>query len=223
MDPALYAYPDVDRPWVRSNFVTTIDGAVADESGVSASLGGAADHRAFTIMRSLADVVLVGAGTARVEGYGAVDPADLDLDLPGARVPRLALVSRSLDVPDRLRTKGVLVVTTSRADAGTVEDLRRADVEVLQHGEEEIDWPAVVDDLAGRGWRRVLCEGGPTLHGELIARGLIDDVCLTVAPVLTTGGPGITRHDGGPGPQDFALAHAVAEDGVLLTRWTRAR
>lgn len=73
MDPALYVYPPSDRAWVRSNFVATIDGAVTDGDGVSGSLGGDADHRAFTIMRSLADVVLVGAGTARDEDYGLAE------------------------------------------------------------------------------------------------------------------------------------------------------
>ena len=222
MDPALYAYPPAERPWVRSNFVATIDGTVTDADGVSGSLGGTADQRAFTIMRSLADVVLVGAGTARTEDYGAIDPADLDPTLPEARTPRLAVVSHRLDVPDRLRAPGVVVVTTTDAAPGAVADLREAGVEVLQYGEASIEWPHVLADLHERGMSRVLCEGGPSLHGELVARDLIDEVCLTVAPVLTTGGPGITHHPGQE-QRPFSLAHAVVEDGVLLTRWTRER
>ncbi|MGJ9412103.1 dihydrofolate reductase family protein [Aeromicrobium sp. CF4.19] len=222
MDASLYAYPPSDRAWVRSNFVTTIDGSVTDETGVSGSLGGAADLRAFTIMRSLADVVLVGAGTARAEGYGPVDPANLDATLPHARVPTLAVVTRSLDVPERLCTAGVLVITTRSAEPTDVTRLESAGVEVLQHGRDDIDWPAVMADLASRGLLRVLCEGGPGLHGELVAGDLIDEVCLTTAPVLTTGGPGITRHDATV-QHDMRLAHAVVEDGVLLTRWLRDR
>lgn len=222
MDAALYAYPSAARAWVRSNFVATIDGAVTDADGVSGSLGGPADHRAFTIMRSLADVVLVGAGTARAEDYGPIDPADLDPDLPEARTPRLAIASRRLDVPDRLRTPGVLVVTTTTADPDAVASLRGDGVQVLQHGSDDIDWFDVLGDLHRQGLSRVLCEGGPSLHGRLVALDLVDEVCLTVASVLTTGGPGITRDDE-QRQRPYSLAHAVAEDGVLLTRWTRER
>lgn len=224
MDPALYAYPPSDRAWVRSNFVATIDGAVTDAEGVSGSLGGEADHRAFTIMRSLADVVLVGAGTARDEDYGPIDPDDLDDSLPEARTPVLAVVSGSLDLPDRLRTTGVLAVTTTSADADAVAALRGSGVEVLQHGDEAIDWPAVLQDLADRGLPRVLCEGGPGLLGTLAQADLVDEVCLSIAPVLTSGvTPGITAHDEPHTHRDFTLAHAVAEVGTLLTRWVRDR
>ena len=224
MDPALYAYPSSDRAWVRTNFVATIDGAVTDAEGVSGSLGGEADHRAFTIMRSLADVVLVGAGTAREEGYGPIEPSELDLSLPGSRMPVLAVVSGSLDLPDPLRTAGVLAVTTTDADAEAVAALEADGVEVLQHGDDAVDWPAVLKALADRGLPRVLCEGGPGLHGTLAHADLVDEVCLSVAPVLTSGvTPGITSHDAPHTHRDFVLAHAVAEGGTLLTRWVRDR
>lgn len=223
MDATSYAYPSTTRPWLRSNFVATIDGRTQDPSGVSGSLGGEPDHRVFTILRSLADVVLVGAGTARVEGYGPIRPDDLDATVAQARVPRLALVSGRLDVPDALRVPGVLVVTTTSADQQRVEDLRAAGVEVLRHGDDAVDWPAVLADLADRGLGRILCEGGPGLHGTLLEQDLVDELCLTVAPVLTTGtGLGITASDQ-PLQRDFELGHAVAEDGVLLTRWVRRR
>lgn len=223
MDAALYAYPDVDRPWVRTNFVATVDGSSQDSEGVSGALGGDADHRAFTIMRSLADLVLVTAGTARAEGYGPIDVDDLDADLLAGRTPLLALVTRSLDVPEALRTDGVLVITSRSADADAVAGLRADGVDVLQHGQDDVDWPAVLDDLHARGLDHVLCEGGPSLHGELTVADLVDDVCVTIAPVMAAGrGQRIAHADTGV-TREMTLAHAVVEDDVVLARWVRAR
>src|ERR1044071_1337984 len=100
MDPELYAYPDVDRPWLRTNFVCTVDGGAQDADGVTAALGGEADQEVFPLLRGVADVVIVGAATARVEKYG---PAGKPL----------ALVSRSLDVPERLIGPDLIVITTT--------------------------------------------------------------------------------------------------------------
>ena len=87
MDPDLYAYPDTDRPWLRTNFVSTVDGAAYDVSGVTASLGGDADHEVFQLLRRLADVVMVGAGTARIEKYRSV-VAPAGSREPASRHPR---------------------------------------------------------------------------------------------------------------------------------------
>ena len=91
-------------------------------------------------------------------------------------------MSRRLDIPERLVGPGLIVITTTDAPADRVEALRAAGVEVIAHGEIEIDWPAVLDDFDARGWRRILCEGGPTLHGDLVTHDLVDEVCLTIAP-----------------------------------------
>ena len=205
----LYAYPSTDRPWVRSNFVATIDGAAHGADGVSGSLGGAADEQVFGVLRSLADVVLVGAGTARDEGYG---PADVPI----------AVVSRRLDVPEALLVPGTLVVTTAAAPADRLAELRRT-VDVIALGEDGIDWPGVLDQLAARGLTRVLCEGGPSLHGELVGHDLVDEICLTVAPVLASGPAPRIAHSTDAVDRPMTLAHAIAADDVLLTRWVRAR
>ena len=101
----LYAYPATDRPWVRTTFVSTLDGAATGTDGKSGTLGGETDTRLFGLLRSLADVLVVGAGTARAEGYAdfAVD-TDLRTRLGLSPAPTMALVSRSLGIPSSLRT-----------------------------------------------------------------------------------------------------------------------
>lgn len=211
VDADLYAYPDVDRPWLRVNMVGSVDGSAQGPDGLSGSLGTEADRACFEILRSLADVVLVSAGTARAEEYGPVDGA------------LLALVSRSLDVPERLRVPGVLVVAPASADGERAAALAADGVEVLRSGDDEVDWAGVLDELERRGLRHILCEGGPTLLADLAEQDLVDELCLTIAPVLVAGdGPRIAH---GPGPLDrpLRLGHAVTVDGTLLTRWERDR
>lgn len=210
MDADLYAYPDTDRPWLRTNFVCTVDGAAYDASGVTASMGGDADREVFQLLRRLADLVMVGAGTARIEKYGA------------SKTP-LAIVSWSLDIPQHLVGPDLIVITTTDAPADRVEKLGSAGVEVMAHGEIEIDWAAVLDHLDAKGWRHILCEGGPTLHGELIRLDLVDEVCLTVAPNLTSGDAPRIAHSRHAVTHGMRLGHAVAEGDVLLTRWVRDR
>jgi riboflavin biosynthesis pyrimidine reductase len=195
---------------VRTNFVCTVDGAAYDVSGVTGTLGGDIDSEVFGLLRRLADVIVVGAGTARIERYGTAD------------VP-IAVVSLSLDVPERLRVPGQVVVTTIDAPPEAVAALRDDGVEIVAHGEVEIDWPAVLDDFEDRGWRRILCEGGPTLHGELLRRDLVDEVCLTIAPVVGSGDAPRIAHSRHAVHHDMTLGHAEAVGDVLLTRWVRHR
>ncbi len=210
MDPDLYAYPDTDRPWLRTNFVSTVDGAAHDVSGVTASLGGDADHEVFQLLRKLADVVMVGAGTARIEKYRSSSKP-------------LALVSRRLDIPDRIIGPSLIVITTTDAPSDRVASLRAAGVEVMAYGEIEIEWSAVLDDFDARGWRHILCEGGPTLHGDLVSKDLVDEVCLTIAPTLTSGDAPRIAHSRRAVDHGMTLGHAVPVGDVLLTRWVRDR
>ena len=115
----------------------------------------------------------MGAGTARTEGYGPTNRPDRG-GQPQPRHPR------------RLVVPGTILITTSDAPAAELARLRKI-VDVIAVGEGQIDWAAVLRELAARGLRNVLCEGGPTLHGELIGLDLIDEVCLTIAPVLAAG------------------------------------
>lgn len=224
----LYAHPvgpdesGAARPWVRLNFVTTVDGSVTGAEGVSGDLGGPADHDAYTAMRNACDVVLVGAGTARDEEYGRITSDSVDTARRRAAglapVPALAIVSARLDVPDALLGEGTVVVTTTRAAADP-----GLDADLVPAGDGEIDWLAVLAAFADRGWHRVLCEGGPHLAGTLAAADLVDEVCLTVAPDLAGGdGPRLTH--GAPSlGLALRLQHVVVADDVLLTRWLRDR
>ncbi|MGA8988073.1 pyrimidine reductase family protein [Aeromicrobium sp.] len=219
----LYAYPATERPWVRTNFVSTLDGGAAGADGKSGSLGGETDTTVFALLRSLADVIVVGAGTARDEGYAhyAVD-ADLRARLGLSPVPVMAVVSRRLDIPEPLLVPDNLVVTSATTDPARLAALRGS-VEVLALGDGEIDWPGVLAEFADRGWTRILCEGGPSLHGELIAQDLVDELCLTIAPILTAGAAPRIAHGTHGTDRRMELAHSIEADGGLLTRWVRDR
>lgn len=221
---ALYAYPDRVRPWVRTNFVASVDGAAQGPDGVSGHLGGQADARVFKVLRSLCDVVVVGAGTARDEEYGQIGSDSLHAELREGRdeVPVLALVSRSLTISESLVVPGVAVITSAASPAALRARLAET-VEVIVAGDDEIDWTAVMDLFAVRGWTRVLCEGGPSLHGTLIAHDLVDEVCLTVSPHLVAGSATRIAASSDAVLRDLELGHCVAEEDVLLTRWVRAR
>jgi riboflavin biosynthesis pyrimidine reductase len=222
----LYAYPDTDRPWVRTNFVSTLDGAAYAGDGKSGSLGGPVDKDVFALLRSLADVIIVGAGTARTEGYEPVRPDDVDADLRSrlglAPVPPIAVVSRRLDIPEALVSAGQHIITTADAPPAALEMLRDT-VEIFALGEGQIDWLAVLDALAERGLTRVLCEGGPSLHGELVGLDLVDELCLTIAPVMSSGAAPRIAHSPSFVEHSMELGHVFDADGVLLTRWVRAR
>ncbi|NKS52095.1 pyrimidine reductase family protein [Rhodococcus hoagii] len=229
---SLYGYPDrLDRPWIRTNFVSSIDGAVTVD-GVSAGLGTPADKRVFAVLRELADVVVVGAGTVRSENYGG---ARTDADSAARRgrsglaaVPPIAVVTASarLDPASRLFTDTTvppLVFTSAAADASRVQRLRDAGADVEIVAEREIGGTDVVATLGRRGLRRVLCEGGPGLFGTLIADGVVDELCLTTSPVLVGGAAGRIAHSSIASPTAMSRAHVLADDdGTLLTRWVRA-
>lgn len=202
----LYATPRT--PWLRVNMVTTVDGAATGESGTSGSINNAADKQVFDHLRAMADAIVVGAGTARAEGYG---PAGTPI----------VLVSRRGDVPERLREapRGSVLLATCGAAEGldAARDLLGAE-QVLVLGSHRVDLPLLKEVLADRGWGQVLCEGGPHLLRDLLASGAADELCATVVPRLVAGEhPRITQ---GP-PVDVPLRlHLLLEaEGTLLGRW----
>ncbi|OXM62534.1 pyrimidine reductase family protein [Amycolatopsis vastitatis] len=228
----IYAYPaELDRPWVQVNFVASADGAVEVDT-TSAALSHAADRAVFLLGRDLADVVLVGAGTARAENYRGVVAGAKRLErrrrLGFAGVPPIAVVTRTadLDPASRLFTETAvppIVVTTDTADTRALE---AAGAEVLRAGRDDVDLPRALDLLAARGLRRIDCEGGPGLFARLIEADLVDQLCLTVAPLLVAGQAGrIAAGRAGriaAVPRRLALASILVEDGFTLLRYRRA-
>ena len=202
----VYAAPTT--PWLRVNMVSTIDGAATGETGVTASINNDVDQRVFDLLRELADVVVIGAGTARVEGY-------TPLDVP------LVVVSRSGHLPERLRDAEpgrVLLATCSHA-AG-LEESRAilGDAHVLVLGSHRVDLAHLKQALVDRGFQEMLCEGGPHLLRDLLDQGVADEVACTFVPRLVSGlHPRIT--DGPPIDVSLRLHSLVEEDGTLLGRW----
>jgi riboflavin biosynthesis pyrimidine reductase len=228
----LYDYPPgLDRPWVQVNFVSSADGA-ATAAGRSGGLSGPADKKIFALGRDLADVVLVGAGTATIEGYRGVRRTELRAErrarLGRAGIPPIAVVTARCSVgpqtPMIVDTQvPPLVLTTEAAPKERRDDLVAAGAEVIVAGAERVDLSTALDALAARGLLRVCCEGGPHLFGELAANGLVDQLCLTIAPLLAgAGAPRISEGMPRAEPLDLRLASVLTDDGFLMLRYRRA-
>jgi riboflavin biosynthesis pyrimidine reductase len=211
---------------LRVNFVTALDGAIT-VAGRSGGLGSDGDLRVFRTLRALADVVLVGAGTAAAEGYRPVLPdspvGQLRARLGRSPVAPIAVVSRraSLSPDDQLVTDAVaptVLVTCAAADPGRRAALAAAGVDVLVCGDDDVDLRAAVDALAARGLEQVLCEGGPTLFRAALSAGLVDELDLSIAPLLVGGGPGLVP-SALPAPARAQLVQVLTEDHVLFTRY----
>ena len=203
---ALYAPPAA--PWLRVNFVSTVDGAARGPDGLSKSINNPADKRVFDSLRRHADCLVVGAGTLRDEGY---------------QVPRLPLVvvTRTAQVPPTLREAPpgrVLMATVASAPGLEETRARLGEDQVLVLGEHEPDLVALKSALAERGWVDQLSEGGPRLFASMLAAGVVDELCHTVVPRLIGGGH--VRITDGP-EVDVRLRPAVLleEGGTLLGRW----
>jgi len=247
---------------VRANMVASVDGGAWGPDHRSGTINDAADWRVFRVLRALADVVLVGAGTARAERYTALDvPRGLEHLRAGRGPIELAVVTRSGHLPPSLCGGGrpPLVVTGehgARVAAASVPADR-----ILVVGPDDGAGPGATPTsrdlpsptpgpdlraglaaLAERGLDRVLCEGGPHLLADLLAREEVDELCVTTTPVLVGPGPGRivgglaplpsgvgVGVDRGPGTADGAaasappsgarLVHLLHADGTLVARW----
>lgn len=233
---ALYAYPGnleaLGRPWVQVNFVASSDGAVTLE-GRSEGLSHPADKRIYTLGRDLADVVLVGAGTARAERYRGVRRSERRIErrrrlgLP-TEVPPIAVVSGRCTVspvdPVLADTHvPTIVLTTENAPDERKDDVVAAGGEVIVAGKDDVDVRAALKALAERGLLRVNCEGGPQLFATLIAEDLVDQLCLTIAPLLAgAGADRIASGRIGGVPRHLRLASLLHEDGFMMARYLRA-
>lgn len=223
----LYAYPHEGR-WLRANFVSSLDGAVQGPDHKSGSLSGHADQKLFAMLRSLCDLVLVGAGTARVEGYLPVRPEETDVHrrarLGLAPLPSIAVVSRSLRIDPELLAGGeapTIVITTAAASPEDRAAAARV-APVIVAGESEVDLRLAIDELTALGYRRLLCEGGPTLMRDLVAADALDELCLSIEPLLVGGERmRIMAGEQVVPPHGMRLRHLLESDGALFARYTK--
>jgi riboflavin biosynthesis pyrimidine reductase len=231
-DELIAAYTVADRSVtrLRANFVTSLDGAVTLE-GLSRGLSNKDDQKMLGRLRMLADVVLVGAGTLRAEGYGGLRlgakrrtwrtehglPENPPLAVVSARLELVADSPVFVDAPTR-----AIVITCEAAPARQREALAEV-ADVLICGQEAVDLPVAVAALTERGLPQILCEGGPHLLGSLTADDLVDELCLTVSPLLA--GPGARRITDGLAVTDarsLSLLHVLStDDGFLFLRHGR--
>ncbi|OSC37451.1 pyrimidine reductase family protein [Mycobacterium decipiens] len=229
--PRLYAYPE-DGTWLRANFISSLDGG-ATADGTSGAMGGPGDRFVFNLLRELADVVVVGAGTVRSEGYSGVHLGVAQRQRRQARdqseVPQLAIVTKTghlnRDMAVFTRTEVPPLVFTSTAAATQTRQRLAGLADVIDCPGDDpgsVDVAALLAGLAARGLRRILTEGGPTLLGSFIERDVLDELCLTIAPYVVGGlarrittGPAqvLTR---------MRCAHVLTDDaGYLYTRYVR--
>jgi riboflavin biosynthesis pyrimidine reductase len=190
-----------DEPVLYSNFVSTIDGVVAipsiPRSNALVADGSEGDRFVMGLLRALADAVLIGAGTLASSPTGTWLPekvfppaarafAELRARLGRSERPQVAVLTGhgSIDPAHPALGAGALVLTS---DAGAVklEDRLPDETTVLSLGSETtLDPRRVVETLRERGHASILCEAGPHTHGDLLAHGLVDDLFLTISPLV---------------------------------------
>jgi riboflavin biosynthesis pyrimidine reductase len=216
--------------------VASVDGAASldDRSG---GLSGPGDRMVFTVLRSLADLILVGAGTATTERYRPAQAAELWQQLRPADAPQpaIAVVTASLSIdPDAQLLTGAaagartIVVTTADAPRDRKAAIARH-ARVIEAGHRQVDMAAAVTALRSLGYAEILCEGGPTLLSQLAAAGLLDELCLTTSPLLANSQAGrIVRTGSGTGtragaapdlPKRLSLVHLLADESFLFSRY----
>jgi riboflavin biosynthesis pyrimidine reductase len=222
-------YPRFTRPMLRVNFIASLDGAVT-VGGVSGGLQGPGDKEIFDVLRRSCDALIVASGTVRAENYDALrlDPAGREWrhvrGLP--EFPLMVIVSGSLDLdPEQLIFSDAPIRPIVVTHAGAPGD-RRAKIgevaEILTVGHDQVDLAAAVAALHERGATQLLCEGGPHLFGAMIAADVVDELCLTVSPLLTAGSAG--RISAGPpsAPRSMSLRHVLTVEDMLFLRYARS-
>jgi len=216
------------RTWLRMNFIASLDGASTRE-GRSGGLGDAADRRVFNLLRRPADAVLVAAGTARIEGYGAMR---LDDGAARWRVqnglsphPVFVLVTRSLNLDPRSAIFAdapvrPIVYTVSNGDARRRHALE-AVADVVDVGADDVEPTRLKEDLARRGLGRIHSEGGPSLFGSFLAARAVDALHLTLTPTLEGGTAKRITDDERATHTDMKLRTVLRSDSELFLHYVR--
>jgi riboflavin biosynthesis pyrimidine reductase len=225
-----YGIPDRDTQRVRANFIASLDGA-ATHDGRTGGLNNAADKAVFDLLRMLCDVVLVGAGTLRTEGYRdlRIDADEVawrsDHGLPVQ--PTLAVVSGRLDLSAGMDAFSHAPVRPLVFTLGTSSSQKRRELgevaDVVVCGEQTLDVPALLAALHERRLNQVLCEGGPHLLGTLVEGDCVDELCLTLSPVIENGTAGRIIAGGTQASRPMRLISALEAGDTLMLRYARAR
>jgi riboflavin biosynthesis pyrimidine reductase len=230
LDELVQRYPRLPRPTLRVNFISSLDGAVTVD-GRSGGLGGPPDKQVFTTLRMVCDALVVASGTVRTEKYDA-----LRLDPTGrawrraqglAEFPLMVIVSGTLNLdPAQLVFADApvrpIVYTHAAAPSPRREALATV-ADIVTVGDDAVDLRAAVADLHGREATQLLCEGGPRLFGGLIEADLVDELCLTLSPVLVGGDAGRIAHGAAAPPRGMHLEQTLTGGDMLLLRYTRRR
>jgi riboflavin biosynthesis pyrimidine reductase len=201
-------YRPPSLPWLRVNRVSTLDGAATGDSGKSGSINNDADKRVFDLLRAQADAIVVGAGTARTEGYG-----------PGSTP--IVVVSRRGLVPELLQgaPAGAVLLVTCSESLGLDEGRETlGSDQVIVAGESQVDLAAMKAALVDRDLRNLLSEGGPHLVRDLLAAGAVDELCLTWVPQVV-GGEHPRILEGAPVDASMRLELLLEDEGTLIGRW----
>jgi riboflavin biosynthesis pyrimidine reductase len=218
-----------DRPWLLANMIESIDGAT-HVNGLSGELGSAADRQTFQAIRAVADVILVAAGTARSEHYHPITSTPAVAQARAARGqtdrPRLAILTRhiDLDLDGELFTapQPPIVLTTELAPEGRVRHAE-ARTDVIRFGGGRVEVVDALRALGEMGAEVVLSEGGPTLIGQLATDDLLDEMCVSVSPMVVGGDAARVTDVATTMTRRFELARVLEEDGMLLLRYVRRR
>ena len=230
----LHAYPEVSGWTVRGNAIASLDGG-ATTGGTSGGLGGSGDRRLFAVQRELADVIVVGAGTARAENYGGARMSAGQRQRRQVRgqceIPPIALVTRSGDLAHDLavltQTEVAPLVLTCHDSARAARARLGSAAEVIDCSgtdRSRVDLAVALARLTDRNLRRVLNEGGPTLLGAFVAAGLLDEICLTTAPLLVGGSAVRITAGETDSLTTMRRAHVITDtDGYLYSRYIRAQ
>lgn len=221
-----------DRPWVMVNMVASVDGATAVD-GLSGGLGGEGDLMTFRAIRASCDWIVAAAGTVRAERYRIPRPspevAEVRQTTGRTAAPRLAVVTASVDLDPELPLFAEqrpgdappLIITGASPPADRVAAIG-ARAEWAHLAGDRPSPAAVVAALADRGADVVLAEGGPSFNGQLFDAGLVDELCVSIAPNLVSGNSARIAHSAGPGVDEPLRLDRVLEHGsALFARYVR--
>lgn len=217
-------YPDPkhsnrDQVWIRANFATSLNGVIKVD-GKSDGVSGKADKAIFKYLRNHCDAIVVGASTAHKENY-SVPRSNPE----NGKRPRLIIISKSLNIQPNAKfldsEAKPLIVTSQKslADSIAITEMLDGKAELVALGDETVELRRLKDLLLSRDYRTVLCEGGPTIFSYLLSQKLIDELCLTISPLIPAGEPtGIARLEEGYSTK-LELANYFSVEGFLFCRY----